>query len=120
MKTIHLFKRFDGSGAPPSIKAQQKAALEKKKKKPEDKPGEKLMEKEDGGPGSGPQPGGGPNRRDKTKVRRKLLAPQKGSPTGSERRGEKDSTRRAQRIGALPARFGGKDPGVTRSAQRGR
>lgn len=47
MKTIHLLKpKLDGSGAPPSVKAQQKAALKKKEKKAEPKVGEKVMENE--------------------------------------------------------------------------
>lgn len=86
MKTHILKPRLDASGAPPSVKAQQQAKLkekEAKKKKPEGK--QELVEREgegegredegreDGGPGSGPQPGGGSNRR--KKERRKQRVP---------------------------------------------
>lgn len=71
MNIIHLLKpKLDVSGSPPSVAAQQAAEEAKKKKKTEKKFGEELIEKEDGGPGSGPQKGG-----EKRKPKRRAFDP---------------------------------------------
>ncbi len=61
MNHYHLLKpRLDASGTSPSVTAQQnRIAKEKEQKaKKEGQGSNNLFEKEDGGPGSGPQPGG--------------------------------------------------------------
>ncbi len=96
MKTIHLLKplllrpRWDTSdGSPPSIKEQQ-ASTEKKKKKKKFSTGHEGEEREDGGPGSGPQAGQG--------------SPGFGqSPTGKERRKAKNVKEREKRSETLRA-----------------
>ena len=98
MPKIHLLKpRLDNLASPPQ--PTQKNPADEKKKKREVKPGEKLVEKDDGGQGSGPQ--GGQTTGQKIFGRRKegLKAKAQRSKEGkSERRKEENLAGRRRKL----------------------